>query len=308
MHNRNNIDTIDEKFAIQSFQTYGYFDLVNNYKNDIRIVQRTKQLTIEHLLAIREIDNDLQSLIFKYLIQIENTFKSRLSYLLAQEFGVSKDDYTDCTKYKNHIAARRVFNNIEGKKHIDFNKNPAKHYLNKYGDIPPWVYLKHIPLGDTKNIYKELKSIHKIEIIKGVMPFLDETDNFKMQCFKEHLDYIHDFRNSIAHGGKLLNYVSIKKVQPQHYTKILLKTVISNRDIHLYEKKLYQLLLTITILISDNYLREKFVAEIESLYQYFIQSKGNRFTDIFIEVSGLPDDFIFRLSEAIKSINILTKD
>lgn len=282
---------------------------MNNYKNDIKSVQKTKQLTIEHLLAIREIDNDLQSLIFKYLIQIENTFKSRLSYLLAQEFGVSKNDYTDSTNYKKHISARSVFDNIEKKKHIDFHKNPARHYLNKYSDIPPWVYLKHIPLGDTKNIYKELKNPHKLEIINGIMPFLNGlNNNFKIQCFKEHLDFLHDFRNSIAHGGRLLNYVSFKKVQPQYYTSILLKTVISKKNIHVYEKKLYQLLLTIIILINDTYLREKFVAEIESLYQYFIQSKGNYFTDIFLEVSGLPNDFIIKLIEAIKSINNLTND
>lgn len=303
LHTKNGIDTIDEIHAVQSFKTHGYFNLVNNYKEDIKTIQQSKSLDINDLLAIREIDNDLQSLIFKYLIQIENTFKSHLSYLMAGEFGVNKNEYTDSKNFNKHISAKKLFEKIENKDHIDFNKNPAKHYLKNYNDIPPWVYLKHVPLGDTKNIYKELKKNHKLYIIDEMMSFLSNMDtDDKIQCFKEHLDFIHDFRNSIAHGGRLLNYLSYKKVQPQFYTEILSKAVISNQDIHLYEKRLFQLFITILMMLNDEYLREKFIAEIDSLYKYFTNTKGNYFTDIFLEVSRLPNDFIYRLILTKKDI------
>ena len=303
LNTKNGIDTIDEVYAIQSFKTHGYFNLVNNYKEDISTIQESDSLDIDDLLAIREIDNDLQSLIFKYLIQIETTLKSHLSYLMAEKFGVNKEEYTNKINYNNHISAEELFKKIENKDHIDFKKNPAKHYLQKHNNIPPWVYLKHIPLGDTKNIFKALKNKDKIYIIDEMMPFIsNQQDAFKLQCFKEHLDLIHDFRNSIAHGGRLLNYVSIKKVQAQHYTQLVSKPVLSNKNIKQYDKRLYQLLLTIIIMINDEYLREKFIAEIDSLYKYFTNTKGNYFTDIFLEVSRLPNDFIYRLILTKKDI------
>lgn len=303
LHNINSIDTIDEMHAIQSFKTHGYFNLVNNYKEDIKKIQQSKSLDINDLLAIREIDNDLQSLIFKYLIQIESTFKSHLSYLMAEKFGVNKSEYTDGKNYHTHMSAAKLFRKIESKDHIDFNKDPANHYIQKHDDLPPWVYLKHIPLGDTKNIYKELKTEDKVYIIDEMIPSISyQQDAFKLQCFREHLDLIHDFRNSIAHGGRLLNYIADKRVKNQHYTQLLSKSVISNKNIRNYDKRLYQLLLSIMIMIKDEYLKEKYIAEIESLYQYFINAKGNNFTDVFLEVSRLPNDFIFKLIQTKKDL------
>ncbi|MCG1009265.1 Abi family protein [Salinicoccus sp. ID82-1] len=304
LNDDNKIKIINDDFAIHSFKIYGYFDLVNNYKSDVKQVQENQELTIDDLLAIREIDNDLQSLIFKYLIQIENTFKSHLSYLMGQEFGVNKADYTNPDNYETKISSERVFSKIEEKDHIDFTRDPAKHYLDKYSDIPPWVFLKHIPLGDTKNIYKELKNDHKNYIVNEMVPFLKSvSENDKLQCFKEHMDFIHEFRNTIAHGGRLLNYKTVTKVQPKNYTNLFSKTVIPINKIYKYERRIYQLLLSIILLINDSYLRGKFIAEVESLYKFFTQSRGNHFSDIFLEVSGLPNDFIYKLKQSVRDLS-----
>ncbi|WP_349421227.1 hypothetical protein [Staphylococcus felis] len=92
LENEKNINVISDEHCISLLKNYGYFNLINNYKQDLK-----------------EIDNDFQSLIFKNLIKIETTLKSHLSYLMSTKFGVNESQYKNHLNYKHHISAQRVF-------------------------------------------------------------------------------------------------------------------------------------------------------------------------------------------------------
>ncbi|MFO3692102.1 Abi family protein [Staphylococcus felis] len=299
LENEKNINVISDEHCISLLKNYGYFNLINNYKQDLKDTLKNEKVSIDDLVYLKEIDNDFQSLIFKNLIKIETTLKSHLSYLMSTKFGVNESQYKNHLNYKHHISAQRVFENIENKKHINFNKHPAKHYKDKYRDIPPWVYLKHIPLGDTLNVFKELKTEDKIKIINEWSAFKQFGDKDKIDIFIELVYFCKDFRDSIAHGGKLLNYKSHKQIKFNLLKKILKPSVIDRKSFPKYYGSFFLLTIVIIILLPLQKDKNKFLHEFRSFYDLYLQETENHFIEMFHMVSNIPEDYAVRLQSAI---------
>lgn len=294
-----NINVISDDHCISLLKNYGYFNLINNYKQDLKDTLKNEIVSIDDLVYLKEIDNDFQSLVFKNLIKIETTLKSHLSYLMSTNFGVNESQYKNHLNYKQYISAKKVFENIENKKHINFNKHPAKHYKDKYEDIPPWVYLKHIPLGDTLNIFRELKTEDKIKIINEWSEFRQFRDNDKIAIFIELIYFCKDFRDSIAHGGKLLNYKSHKKIKFNLLKKMLKPSVIDQKSFSKYQGSFFLLTIVIIILLPLKKDKNKFLHEFRSFYNLYLQVTENHFIEMFHMVSNIPEDYAARLQNTI---------
>lgn len=298
LHDKKGIDIINNHTCEQILKSYGYFNLINNYKNEIYDTLKDDNLTINDIVYLREIDNDIQSVIFKNLIKIETTLKSHLSYFLANNFGVKQIDYTNPKNFKTEISARDLFRNIDDKKHIDFTKDPANYYLGKYNDLPPWVYIKHIPFGDTINIYNELKKEHKVLIIDEWIHLDRFNDDEKCDFFAELLRFCKDFRDTIAHGGRLLNYESEKTVRFIFTKKLLRPSTFNNQDFGIYKHKIFYLMICLIIILPNYRDRKKFVNEIKTIYASYLNETENHFLDMFLSVSSLPQDFLSKLDTA----------
>lgn len=279
----------DQDLMIKKLKTYGYFDLVHNYKDTFRLLSEKYEISQEDIVNLREFDIDLQSLIFKYIIQIENSLKAKISYIMASKFGTSKNEYTNGNNYKNSFSAEKIFKKIENKKHINFKKYPAKYYIDKYNDLPPWVYLKHLPFGDTKNIFKQFKVDDKLLIIDELSKSIDKySDNDKIMFFTNHINIIHDFRNSIAHGNRLLNYVTTKDINKKYYIDFFSASVINRKKFDKYNKRIMCLILSILLMLNDDSLKVKFIKELENLIELYLQNTSNHFINIIHDVCSLP--------------------
>lgn len=295
LNDEKGINIINDSVCEQILKSYGYFNLINNYKNEIYNTLKDEQLTINDIVYLREIDNDIQSIIFKNLIKIETTFKSHLSYFLANEFGVKKTEYTNPKNYKTYLSAEDLFEKIKEKKHIDLSKDPANYYLEKYDDLPPWVYLKHIPFGDTINIYNELDKEHKLRIINDWLHLPKFNDDEKRDFFAELLKFCKDFRDTIAHGGRLLNYESEKTVRFMFTKKLIKPSLFNAKDFQIYKNKVFYLMICMQIILPNYRDRKKFVNEITSVYSTYLKETENHFLDMFLSVASLPPDFMGKL-------------
>ena len=85
----------DREFAIQALINYSYYGIINGYKNTFLQMPNTDNFipgtTFEQLYTLHLIDTSLNNIIFKYILFLEKALKSRLSYLVAENYGV----YTD---------------------------------------------------------------------------------------------------------------------------------------------------------------------------------------------------------------------
>ncbi|EIE3777814.1 Abi family protein [Staphylococcus pseudintermedius] len=70
LENEKNINVISDEYCISLLKNYGYFNLINNYKQDLKDTLKNEKVSIDDLVYLKEIDNDFQSLVFKNLIKI----------------------------------------------------------------------------------------------------------------------------------------------------------------------------------------------------------------------------------------------
>lgn len=295
-----NINMYSIDTTVNHIKNYGYFDLYNNYKKEIKKHLLHSSLAIEDVVILRDIDNDIQSIIFKYILFIESVLKNRLSYLISHSFGIEESQYKDINNYKNHISAKIFFKDIKNKKHINFNKYPAKHFTTKHQNIPPWIYLKHISFGDTKNFFSNLETLDKIKIIDDILPekYMSSTsiNSDKIKVFTQSLNVIHSFRNSIAHGGRLINFISDKTLDINVFSPLIPKSILAKNNFN-KSSNFFTLLICILILTDNNRTKIRFIDEIDSVLAFYLNESNNNSIDLFHEVSNTPKDLISKLQD-----------
>ena len=108
LKNVHSLQINDEAFAKQALKTFSYYDLINGYKDIFMVNDIFKSnITFEYLYVFNNFNINMQSILFKYSVIVENIFKNNLAYILSQNFGV---DHTDYLNYKNYINPKDSIN------------------------------------------------------------------------------------------------------------------------------------------------------------------------------------------------------
>ena len=114
-------------FTKQVLSSLSYYTIINGYKNTFLSVPGSDDFvegtTFDGLYTLHIIDSNLNSIILKYILFVERYLKTRLSYLVSQNYGV----YTDP---------------------VDFtNTNPADFEVPLAYPLPPALFFQAEPRG-----------------------------------------------------------------------------------------------------------------------------------------------------------------
>lgn len=252
----------DEDYAKTILITTSYYTLINSYKsifckNDIF----KDNIRFNHLVKYNHFEYDLQMLIFKQLISLENSFKTKTSYVLSEQFGVHHKSYLDPKNYTNKnnklYSKLKFINEI-----IQNDKNhPIKHYRQYKNHIPPWILIRNMTFGEVLTFYMQFKSKTKTEIEKYFPNILTSLNIY--------LGVIKSFRNKIAHGTPItlfqsdfsLTYDSIPTSVKEYYG-------VSKSKFNTYgfaKNDLLSLLISLLILNNDEIEKVKFSLDLKEL-------------------------------------------
>ena len=145
-----------------------------------------QKTTTNELLLFHSINMDISSLLFKYVLFIEQSLNTTLSNSISSNFGTdttrdedlnNPNDYLCKENYVAHNDTIKTLTKI--KKHI---VNPTKYtsleyYVQNKNYIPPWVVLNSIYLSDSINLYKIMKSEKKTDIVNKLLNIQKEKLN-----------------------------------------------------------------------------------------------------------------------------------
>lgn len=317
-----NVENIKKLLSIVS-----YFTLVNGYSNSNLVTNKKfNNISIDLLLELYFFDLDLQSILFKYITIIETALKTKISYIVGENFG----EYTPCenpsdspdlsssylnrTHYTGSDKAR-ILQKLRD--HIKYAfDDPLKIY--KEGDpqnnilpknhIPPWVLVKNIYFKDAINWYTILPRINnkdlKLEIIHDFLNNTTLIDEDLKSFFIISLKIINQFRNSIAHGNKSINIKLKRQLDARILNSLISDSYIfdTNTDYNKYMLEgLFPVLLSIIFLLPTINLKKEFVSRIHDLFRC-TQEKDENLYSIIFSVSNLPENFIERLEKLVLSI------
>ena len=212
----------DEKYTKQVLLRENYFFL-NGYRHlflksstDKTFVEGT---TFEELYSLFLFDRSFRSILFKYLLVIENNLKSIMSYQLSKKYGYRESEYLRFKNFNSDPDKQKQIHDLlkKMKRQIAVNgsqHSATQHYATNYGYIPLWVSVKVLSFGIISEMFQILKKEDQKEIAN--------TYNISDESMSLYLPMLANYRNLCAHED-ILYENKTQKIIPDTIYHTLLK-------------------------------------------------------------------------------------
>lgn len=152
-----------------------YYHIINGYKKIFVLNSNENECFIDgtsfnEIYALYFFDREIRTLFLKYILIIENNFKSYIANIFSKKYG-----HKDYLKRENFISGcyfDEQFFELEKKVNNEIVRNIKNsnqmiiHYSTKYNYIPLWVLVRIITLGNISKFYKLMKIEEKKEVAK----------------------------------------------------------------------------------------------------------------------------------------------
>jgi abortive infection bacteriophage resistance protein len=205
--------------AIRILSHENYYRLINGYKDLFLATRSPSELYIPgaalaELHALYKFDEELRSLFLRVFLVLENRLKAYIAYEFSKVHGACK--YLDANNY-NYIPRYRLeINKLIGKIQDTISEKSQQdkrlqHYQkNHNGDIPLWVIINLLTLGNVSRFFKYMQPKEQNEVAR----------RFPMQP-----NYVNNYYNNItlarnicAHGERFFNFKFTTQINilPEH--------------------------------------------------------------------------------------------
>ena len=193
----------------------GYRHLFMKSATDRTFISGT---TFEELYSLFLFDRSFRNIMFKYLLVIENNFKSVISYQLSKKYGYRESDYLKPKNFTPAPEKQRQINDLlrKMKRQIRINgpqHSATQHYASNYGYIPLWILVKVLSFG----IVSEMYSILKPEDKKDLANLFHIED----EVLETYLPMLANYRNLCAHEDILYENKTQKVINDTVYHQLL---------------------------------------------------------------------------------------
>lgn len=295
-------------FTYESLISISYYTLMNGYKNTFLAGEGDNFVdgtTFEMIYICHWLDISFSNIMLKYILLIEKSLKTKLSYIVAEKYGVFEDDYLNYVHYNNSSTSRDgVLNDI--KKAInDSNYGSAtKYYQKRKNHIPPWIIVNDLMLGLTIQWYLILKAPDKEMICSLMLQHSNiKIDKHEQKEFiKKSLFIIKEFRNKVAHGSRTLNLKVKNELPSTPLFKLVNDKVLTKKEYNagLGKNDLFAVIIIVLLLINDDFQLKNFVTEMKTLIIPFEQNKDEFNGKNIYGLFNLPNDLFTRIEEILK--------
>lgn len=215
--------------AMKILKRENYYNIVNGYKEiflDPSFPMETYKegTSFDDLYALYSFDRNLRSILLKYILRMETSLKTKIAYIFSKDYPETfnyfninnfRDDIQRTTQLISHISAD-IKNNTDNIKQGK-RTSPFAHYLSEHKELPLWVLIKKMTLGETAHFYLAMKDAQQEKVFDAV---LDEyTHEYKLKLlssipashlsiFGNMLLLIVAFRNICAHEERLYDHIA----------------------------------------------------------------------------------------------------
>lgn len=214
----------DENEAISHLKIYGYSNLIKSYRDPYIVVNKDGEklyrsgVTIYQILSLYSFDKNLRNSVMASMLDLEEHIKEVVADVVAQSFGTHQDDYLQFKNYKDRRKKERftlAYILSSFRDALLSDKNPVKHYREKYGTVPPWILFKNVYFSTIINFLDLFKPAQQQSVADRLYDnsVLGLKDNSLRKLMMDTLYLCLEYRNLVAHGGRTYNY-------QQHYSNI----------------------------------------------------------------------------------------
>lgn len=202
-----NLTIEDEQRVIEMLVRSNYYVVINGYRNPFLLERKqgdkSKYIqgsTFEEIYSLYMFDRSIRIVFLKYILLIEQNFKSAISYEFSKIYGHENYLRFENFDYENEKNIRDIFYLI-GTLHNTLSKAIGKneyitYNIEKYNNVPFWVLANILTFGGIISFYKLMKEDEKRFISKKYF-------RVKMDELEEYMEILNSFRNICAHDERL---------------------------------------------------------------------------------------------------------
>lgn len=196
----------DFTYAEGKLHDIGYYSLIDGYKDIFyNPMTRTyvKGTDFADIVALYDFDENLRSLVFKYICHVEQKIRSLISYSFCEAFSENQSAYLNSANYNVSNKNSNDISKLISMLKYEANQNTEHSYVvyqrNTYGNVPLWIIMKTLTLGQTSKMYSfMLPSIKsKVSVHYG---------NITEKELIQYLKVLTVFRNICAHNERLFSF------------------------------------------------------------------------------------------------------
>ncbi|MBO5353855.1 MAG: Abi family protein [Lachnospiraceae bacterium] len=206
----------DEERAKNILKKTGYFSLISGYKEIFKnsVTKKYNDTTsFDDIYLLYQFDRELRSVFLKYILIAERSIKSSLSYHFSETYGELQTEYLSVKNYdfgnkNNQKGIQKLLSIFAGYLGNISDYIYIKHYQQNHNNVPLWVMIQVITLGQTAHMFDYLKATVPIKVCK-------EFHDIERGQLHSFLSVMTKHRNACAHGERFFNYKtkdSIKNV------------------------------------------------------------------------------------------------
>lgn len=210
------------KYAKELLQTYGYYNIVNQYNKPFLQSDGSYQADIDFfmLFSLHQIDTKMENIIFYPILQVEQRLKTCIAYEFAKSYGPFEGDiiknyiepYFQPANYNQHLKTKKGVPKytllIKKLKDIyaDAEYKPFQHYKTHHSHIPILVFINKLTYGELFHFYEVLK----------IQPNIAANFKLNPSQLRTIMLFLNQVRNDCAHFSGFYNqrYPYIKKEVP----------------------------------------------------------------------------------------------
>lgn len=198
----------------------GYYPVVNGYRSlFIDEGERYRQgATLDEVYALFVMDRRLRSVLFRHIALAEGVLKSVCCYEFCSRHQDDNEAYLDPASYRTERRFRkmvvRFINDVnvmlgrDPKRPPAFAKDYLDHYKSEHDNIPLWVTMNSLSLGQAFKFYTFLDESTRFAISQRFQEMHREAHGTKArrithESLRKSYDHIKDFRNICAHDERL---------------------------------------------------------------------------------------------------------
>ncbi|MCB5138234.1 Abi family protein [Streptococcus mutans] len=274
-----------------------YYNVINGYKDlflrkdaNNRPVIPEEYLVNTHFDELKNLflfDRELRMLFLKYLLIFENSLKTTVAHTFTQEYP-KKNAYLDISNFVDD-APKKVLQQISILTKTIHDKvdktGTVKHYIEEHGEVPLWVLVNFLTIGNIAYFYNILTDSMKNKIAKFYGDKYNKQckDNIKSlklsnQDFSSGLKAVNLIRNICAHDERLYN-VNLKNVR--------MINIASYHNITNYDnKRLVVIILFLKVVLDKPYFKTFFSDFVKLCKKYEDRFRTVTFSEI-LTVMGM---------------------
>lgn len=208
----------DENIAKTYLLRNNYYNILNSYgkyfvdKDDVY----KAGTNFDEITRVYYFDKEIKNIFFKAILEAEKHLKSLIAYYFSEAHKDQSYPYLIATNFKhtdilNIAPLISCLSNIISKYQKKEYQNAIKHYITNYHNVPLWILINYMSLGQTVTFYKRMNLSEQNKVAKEFSKMMAEnidTDSAKLQSQQLSiiLENILEIRNIVAHNNRLLEY------------------------------------------------------------------------------------------------------